>query len=63
MLPLYIAASIPVIHLSNLIFLWGYAMWTDFGDARRRRSLASSPAGTRLEELVLHLSPRLGVLK
>ena len=62
-LPLYLAASIPTIHLSNLIFLRGYDMWTDFGDARRRRSLASSPLGTRLEELVLHLSPRLGVLK
>ena len=63
MLPLYLVASIPVIHLSNLIFLWGYDMWADFGDARRRKSLASSTAGTRLEELVLHLSPRLGVLK
>ena len=63
MLPLYLVTSIPVIHLSNLIFLRGYDMWTDFGDARRRKSLASSPAGIRLEELVLHLSPRLGVLK
>ena len=63
MLPLYLVTSIPVIHLSNLIFLWGYDMWADFGDARRRKSLASSTAGIRLEELVLHLSPRLGVLK
>jgi len=63
MLPLYLVTSIPAIHLSNLIFLWGYDMWTDFGVAQGRQNLASSTAGTRLEELVLHLSPRLGVLK
>jgi len=63
LLPLYLAASFPVIHLSNLVFLWGYDMWTDFGDSRRRRRLASSAAGSRLEELVGQLVPRLGVLK
>jgi hypothetical protein len=63
LLPLYLAASLPVIHLSNLVFLRGYDMWTDFGDSLRRRRLASSPAGSRLEELVDQLVPRLGVLK
>jgi hypothetical protein len=63
LLPLYLATSILVIHLSNLVFLWGYDMWTDFGDSQRRRRLASSAAGSRLEELVGQLVPRLGVLK
>jgi hypothetical protein len=49
--------------MSNLVFLWGYDMLTDFGDARRRRRLASSATGGRLEELVEQLVPRLGVLK
>ena len=63
LLPLYLAASIPIIHIANLVFLQGYDMWTDFGDSRRSRRLASSAAGGRLEELVSQLVPRLGVLK
>ena len=63
LLPLYLAASLPIIHMANLVFLQGYDMWTDFGDSRRSRRLASSAAGGRLEELVSQLVPRLGVLK
>ena len=63
LLPIYLAVSLPIIHISNLVFLWGYDMLTDFGDARRRRRLASSATGGRLEELVEQLVPRLGVLK
>jgi hypothetical protein len=63
LLPVYLAVSLPIIHMSNLVFLWGYDMLTDFGDARRRRRLASSATGGRLEELVEQLVPRLGVLK
>ena len=63
LLPIYLAVSLPIIHISNLVFLWGYDMLTDFGVARRRRKLASSATGGRLEELVEQLVPRLGVLK
>jgi 1-acyl-sn-glycerol-3-phosphate acyltransferase len=63
LLPIYLAVSLPIIHMSNLVFLWGYDMLTDFGDSRRRRRLASSVTGGRLEELVGRLVPRLGVLK
>ena len=63
LLPLYLVASLPVIHMANLVFLQGYDMWTDFDDSRRRRRLASSTASERLEELVSQLIPRLGVLK
>ena len=63
LLPVYLAVSLPIIHMSNLIFLWGYDMLTDFNDSRTRRRLASSATGGRLEELVDQLVPRLGVLK
>ena len=63
LLPVYLAVSLPIIHMSNLVFLWGYDMLTDFNDSRTRRRLASSATGGRLEELVDQLVPRLGVLK
>ena len=52
LLPIYLAVSLPIIHMSNLVFLWGYDMLTDFNDSRTRRRLASSATGSRLEELV-----------
>jgi hypothetical protein len=63
LLPIYLAVSLPIIHMSNLVFLWGYDMLTDFNDSRIRRRLASSASGSRLEELVGQLIPQLGVLK
>ncbi|PDH27240.1 MAG: hypothetical protein CND01_02800 [Marine Group II euryarchaeote MED-G34] len=63
LLPIYLAVSLPIIHMSNLVFLWGYDMLNDFNDSRTRRRLASSATGGRLEELVGQLIPRLGVLK
>ena len=63
LLPIYLAISLPIIHMSNLVFLWGYDMLNDFNDSRTRRRLASSATGGRLEEIVDQLVPRLGVLK
>ena len=51
-----------VIHISNLVFLFGYDCWSDFSTSRRRAKLASSDKGKRLEELILDLKTNLNLL-
>jgi hypothetical protein len=63
MSPVYLAISMVAIHISNLVFLRGYDMWTDFATASRSAKLASSDQGRRVEELVRSINPGLGALK
>ena len=63
MFPVYFAISMVVIHISNLVFLRGYDMWTDFATTSRSAKLASSDQGRRVEELVQSINPGLGALK
>ena len=61
--PVYFAISMLVIHISNLVFLRGYDLWTDFTTTSRSAKLASSDQGRRVEELVQSINPGLGALK
>jgi len=63
LLSIAIAMSIMlVIHISNLVFLFGYDCWSDFSTSRRRAKLASSDRGKRLEELILDVKTNLNLL-
>ncbi|MEC7686543.1 MAG: hypothetical protein VYB47_03145, partial [Candidatus Thermoplasmatota archaeon] len=52
-----------IYHFSNLVFLRGYDLWVDFGDAKRRTNLANSAQGIRLEQLITQIDSELVVLK
>jgi len=52
-----------VFHISNLFFLRGYDLWTDFTASRRRAKLASSANGARIVELLAMTRSNLNVLK
>ena len=63
LLSIAIAMSILlVIHISNLVFLFGYDCWSDFSTSRRRAKLASSDRGKRLEELISDVKTSLNLL-
>jgi len=63
LLSIAIAMSIMlVIHISNLVFLFGYDCWSDFSTSRRRAKLASSDRGKRLEELISDVKTNLNLL-
>ena len=49
-------------HLLNIIFLFGYDLWTDFTDSRRRAKLASSEHGENLEILLDQTRSNLNLL-
>jgi 1-acyl-sn-glycerol-3-phosphate acyltransferase len=55
-------AIILLIHVSNLVFLFGYDCWSDFSNSRRRVKLASSDRGKRLEELISDMKTNLNLL-
>ena len=55
-------STVLVIHISNLVFLFGYDCWSDFSTSRRRAKLASSDRGKRLEELILDVKTNLNLL-
>ena len=59
----FVILSLPVFHISNLVFLRGYDLWIDYGDAKRRNSLANSEEGRRLEEVTTQIDSELVVLK
>ena len=59
----FVILSLPVFHISNLVFLRGYDLWVDYGDAKRRNSLANSEEGRRLEEVTTQIDSALVVLK
>ena len=59
----FVILSLPVFHISNLVFLRGYDLWVDYGDAKRRNSLANSEEGRRLEEVTTQIDSELVVLK
>ena len=68
LLSLPIAKTLPpsladIYHFSNLVFLRGYDLWVDYGDSKRRNSLAKSDDGRRLEELISEIDSKLVVLK
>ena len=50
------------IHLLNIIFLFGYDLWTDFSDSGRRTKLASSKQGEKLEILIDQTRSNLNLL-
>ncbi len=52
-----------IYHFFNLVFLKGYDLWVDYGDAKRRNSLANSAEGNRLEQLITQIDSELVVLK
>ncbi len=51
-----------VIHLLNILFLFGYDLWTDFADSSRRAKLASSEQGKSLEKLIEEIRSNLNLL-
>ena len=51
-----------IIHISNLVFLFGYDCWSDFSSSRRRAKLAASDRGKRLEELISDVKTNLNLL-
>ncbi len=58
-----ISLSIMVgIHLLNILFLFGYDLWTDFADSSRRAKLASSEQGKSLEKLIEEIRSNLNLL-
>ncbi|MBR79252.1 MAG: hypothetical protein CMA88_00485 [Euryarchaeota archaeon] len=58
-----ISLSIMVgIHLTNILFLFGYDLWTDFADSVRRTKLACSEQGKSLEKLVEETRSYLNLL-
>jgi len=50
-------------HISNLIMLSGYDLWTDFRASLRRRGLAHSEEGETLNNLITSILPQLVALK
>ncbi|MBM67136.1 MAG: hypothetical protein CMB39_01620 [Euryarchaeota archaeon] len=63
MAPLSTIGIMLVFHISNLLFLRGYDLWTDFTASRRGAKLASSPDGDRIVELLAITRSNLNVLK
>tara|TARA_B110000495_G_C23014285_1_gene600370 strand:- start:1231 stop:2178 length:948 start_codon:yes stop_codon:yes gene_type:complete len=61
--PFYLIISILVFHLSNVLFLQGYDLWTDFRISQRRRVLSKSKEGQNLTILINHILLGLGALK
>ena len=51
-----------MIHISNLVFLFGYDCWSDFSTSRRIAKLASSDRGKRLEKLISDVTTNLNLL-
>ena len=62
-LPIMHPSLADIFHFSNLVFLKGYDLWVDYGDAKRRNSLANSAEGSRLEQLIKQIDSELVVLK
>ena len=62
-LPIIHPSLADIFHFSNLVFLKGYDLWVDYGDAKRRNSLANSAEGSRLEQLIKQIDSELVVLK
>ena len=62
-LPLVHLSLADIFHFSNLLFLRGYDLWTDYGDSKRRTNLANSAQGSRLEQLITQIDSELVVLK
>jgi len=62
-LPIMHPSLADIYHFSNLVFLRGYDLWVDYGDSKRRNSLAKSDDGRRLEELISEIDSKLVVLK
>ena len=60
-IPLSVSIMI-VIHLLNIIFLFGYDLWTDFSDSGRREMLASSIQGENLAILLEQTRSNLNLL-
>ena len=52
-----------IYHFFNLVFLKGYDLWVDYGDSKRRNSLAKSENGRKLEKLIKQIDSELVVLK
>jgi hypothetical protein len=50
-------------HISNLLFLCGYDMWSDYSASWRSAKLSSSADGTRIVELLARTRSKLNVLK
>lgn len=62
-LPIMHPSLADIFHFSNLVFLKGYDLCIDYGDAKRRNSLANSAEGSRLEQLITQIDSELVVLK
>jgi hypothetical protein len=62
MLPVTLAIML-VFHISNLIFLCGYDMWSDYSASKRSAKLSSSADGERIIELLARTRSKLNVLK
>ena len=62
-LPLVHLSLADIFHFSNLLFLRGYDLWTDYGDSKRRTNLANSAQGSRLGQLITQIDSELVVLK
>mgnify|MGYP001176300400 CR=1 FL=1 len=60
---IFVLLTMPLFHVSNLVFLRGYDLWVDYGDAKRRNNLANSAQGSRLEQLITQIDSELVVLK
>jgi len=52
-----------VFYISNLIFLCGYDLWSDYSASRRSAKLSSSTDGARVVELLARTRSKLNVLK
>ena len=62
-LPLVHLSLADIFHFSNLLFLRGYDLWTDYGDSKSRTNLANSAQGSRLGQLITQIDSELVVLK
>jgi hypothetical protein len=63
MVPITTIGIMLAFHISNLFFLRGYDLWTDFTASRREAKLASSADGARIVELLAMTRSNLNVLK
>jgi hypothetical protein len=63
MVPIATIGIMLAFHISNLFFLRGYDLWTDFTSSRRGAKLASSADGARIVELLAMTRSNLNVLK
>ena len=61
--PFFLTISIFIYHYSNLLFLHGYDMWSDFRFMLKGKTLKKSDDGLKFTKLIKEIRTNLDALK